>query len=49
MKQKSEVANIYKNWEKMIEVQYGKAIKCLHSDNEGEYINKELEFYFEST
>lgn len=44
MRQKSEVLSCFRKFKMLCENQTGKTIKCLRSDNGGEYINKKFEF-----
>ena len=39
MKNKSDVFETFKKWKAMIETEIGLKVKCLRSDNEGEYID----------
>ena len=39
MKTKYEILGIFLKWKAMIETQSGRKIKCLRTDNGGEYIN----------
>ena len=42
LKKKSEVSEQFRNWKAMVELQSGKKIKCLRSDNGGEYLSHQL-------
>ena len=39
MKNKSNVFETFKKWKAMVEIETGLKVKCLRSDNEGEYID----------
>ena len=39
LKNKSNVFNTFKKWKTMVETKIGLKVKCLRSDNEGEYID----------
>ena len=45
LKQKSDILAAFKNYHVFIETQMGNKIKCLRSDNGGEYINEEFKTY----
>ena len=44
---KSEVFSIFLKWKAQVESQTGKKVKCLRSDNGGEYVSKAMVAYFE--
>ena len=46
LKQKSNVLTTFKDYRVFIETQMGNKIKCLRSDNRGEYINEEFKTYY---
>ena len=46
LKKKSEVPAVLKQWREMAELQSGKSLKCLRSDNGGEYLSQELTEFF---
>ena len=39
LKNKSDVFETFKKWKAMVEIETDLKVKCLKSDNEGEYIN----------
>ena len=39
MKNKSDVFETFKKWKAMVETEIGLKVKCLRSDNGGEYID----------
>ena len=39
MKNKSDAFETFKKWKAMVEIETGLKVKCLRSDNEGEYID----------
>ena len=43
--QKSDVFQTFKNWKCLVENEIGKKLKCLRSDNGGEYCSHEYEDY----
>ena len=45
LRQKSDVFQSFKNWKCLVENEIGKKLKCLKSDNGGEYYNHEFEYY----
>ena len=45
MKEKSEIFGIFKRWRVMIETQTGARLKCLKTDNGGEYCSRDFENY----
>lgn len=45
MKHKSDVFEVFKNYEKEIRNKFGQPIKVLHTDNGGEYVNKAMKNY----
>jgi hypothetical protein len=46
IRQKSYVFDTFKKWKALIENETGKSLKCLRSDNGGEYCNKEFDDYY---
>ena len=42
MKNKNEVLDIFLKWKKMVEIQTGRKVKRLRSDNDGEYKNDQF-------
>ena len=42
---KYDVFNIFKKWKALVEIETGKKLKCLRSDNRGEYCSKEFDRY----
>jgi transposase InsO family protein len=46
IRQKSDVFDTFKKWKALVENEIGKSLKCLRSDNGGEYCNKEFDDYF---
>ena len=42
---KSNVFQTFKNWKCLVENEIGKKLKCLRSNNGGEYCNHEFEYY----
>ncbi|TPX30010.1 DNA-directed DNA polymerase [Synchytrium microbalum] len=42
IKTKSQVHSTLENWLKLVQTQFERTVKCLHSDNGGEYINKAM-------
>ena len=42
MKEKSEVFQLFVQFYRMVQTQFGKSIKCLRSDNGREYVNQNL-------
>ena len=42
---KSDVFDTFKKWKYLVEIEIGKKLKCLRSDNGGEYYNKEFDRY----
>ena len=42
---KSDVFEMFKQWKALVQNKIGKKVKCLKSDNGGEYYNKEFENY----
>ena len=46
LREKSEVASVFKNFYSMIKTQNNENIKILHSDNGIEFFNNELNQYF---
>ncbi|HEX4849418.1 MAG TPA: DDE-type integrase/transposase/recombinase, partial [Puia sp.] len=45
LRQKSDVFQTFKKWRSLVEKETGKRLKCLRSDNGGEYCSKEFEDY----
>ena len=45
LKQKSDVFDVFKNWRATTENETGLKLKCLRSDNGGEYCSDEFERY----
>ena len=45
MKSKSDVFSIFQRWKAFVENEVGTKLKCLRSDNGGEYCNKEFESF----
>ena len=45
IRQKSDVFDTFKKWEALAENETGKRLKCLRSDNGGEYCSKEFDSY----
>jgi Reverse transcriptase (RNA-dependent DNA polymerase)/GAG-pre-integrase domain/Integrase core domain len=45
LKQKSEVFETFRGWKTQVELQTGKKVKCIRSDNGGEYRSKEFDEY----
>ena len=43
---KSDVSDTFKKWKALVENETGKRLKCLISENKGEYFNKESDYYF---
>ena len=46
IKQKSDVFETFKKWKALVENEIGKKLKCLRSDNGGEYCSKVFEEYY---
>ena len=46
LKQKSNVFETFKKWKALVENKIGKKLKCLRSDNGGEYCSKSFEDYY---
>jgi hypothetical protein len=46
IRQKSDVFDTFKKWKSLVENETGKSLKCLRSDNGGEYCSKEFDDYF---
>jgi hypothetical protein len=46
IRQKSDVFNTFKKLKALVENETGKSLKCLRSDNGGEYYNKEFDDYY---
>ena len=46
LKQKSDVFQTFKKWKCLVENETGKKLKCLRSDNGGEYCNHKFEDYY---
>ena len=45
IKNKSDVFDTFKKWKALAENETGKKLKCLRSDNGGEYCSKEFDRY----
>jgi transposase InsO family protein len=45
LRQKYDVFDTFKKWKALVENETGKRLKCLRSDNGGEYCNKEFDDY----
>ena len=45
IKNKSDVFDTFKKWKALVEIETGKKLKCLRSDNGGEYCSKEFDRY----
>jgi hypothetical protein len=45
IRQKSDVFDTFKKWKALVENEIGKSLKCLRSDNGGEYCSKEFDDY----
>src|SRR5271154_4992655 len=45
IKRKSDVFDTFKKWKALVENETGKRLKCLRSDNGGEYCSKEFDNY----
>ena len=45
-RKKSNVFNTFKKWKALVENETGKKLKCLRSDNGGEYYSKEFDNYY---
>jgi hypothetical protein len=45
IRQKYDVFDTFKKWKALVQNETGKSLKCLRSDNEGEYCNKEFDDY----
>uniref|UniRef100_A0A0K2UV26 Integrase catalytic domain-containing protein n=1 Tax=Lepeophtheirus salmonis TaxID=72036 RepID=A0A0K2UV26_LEPSM len=48
LKNKNEALIKFKDWKLMVEIETGKRVKCLRSDNGGDYISKEFSQYLVS-
>ena len=46
LKNKSDVFETFKEWKAMVEIETGLKVKCLRSDNGGEYINGGFSEYY---
>jgi hypothetical protein len=46
IRQKSDAFDTFKKWKALIENETGKILKCLRSDNGGEYCSKEFDDYY---
>jgi transposase InsO family protein len=46
IRQNSDVFDTFKKWKYLVENETGKKLKCLGSDNGGEYCSKEFDDYF---
>jgi hypothetical protein len=45
IRQKSDVFDTFKKWKALVENEIGKRLKCLRSENGGEYCIKEFDYY----
>ena len=45
IRQKSDVFDTFERWKDLVENKIGKRLKCLRSDNGGEYCSKEFDSY----
>ena len=45
IQKKFDVLNTFKKWKDLVENETGKKLKCLRSDNGGEYFSKEFDNY----
>ena len=45
IKNKSDVFDTFKKWKALVEIETGKKLKCLRSDNGGEYCSREFDRY----
>ena len=45
IKNKSDVFDTFKKWKALVEIETGRKLKCLRSDNGGEYCSKEFDRY----
>ena len=43
---KYDVFDTFKKWKALVENETGKSLKCLKSDNGGEYCSKEFDYYY---
>jgi len=43
---KSDIFDTFKKWKALVEIETGKKLKCLRSDNGGEYCGKEFDRYY---
>ena len=48
IQKKSDVFNTFKKWKDLVENEIGKKLKCLRSNNGGEYCSKEFDDYCSS-
>jgi transposase InsO family protein len=46
IRQKYDVFDTFKKWKALVENEIGKRLKCLISDNGGEYCSKEFDYYY---
>jgi transposase InsO family protein len=46
IRQKSDVFDTFKKWKDLVENETGKKLKCLRSDNGGEYFSKDFDDYY---
>jgi transposase InsO family protein len=46
IRQKSDVFDTFKKWKALVENETRKSLKCLRSDNGGEYCSKEFDDYY---
>ena len=48
LKHKDEVLLVFKRFFTLVETEIGKRVKCLHSDNGGEYVSKSFQYFCDS-
>ena len=46
IRQKSDVFSTFQKWKALVENETGKRLKCLRSNNGGEYCSKEFYYYY---
>ena len=46
IRQKIDVFDTFEKWKALVENETGKRLKCLRSDNGGEYCSKEFDYYY---
>eukprot|EP00253_Pinus_taeda_P025456 PITA_25456 len=46
IKNKSDVFDTFKKWKALVEIETGKKLKCVRSDNGGEYCSKDFDRYY---